>query len=178
MKIVFVVNNKNSRLGKLLPKLEEDCQRAKLGNLQFLTTLREKHAIELAKNAAENGCDYVIAVGGDGTLNEVINGVLKSDISANAYPTIGLLPYGSANDFARTAQISNAIEELIELIKSNTSQKIDLGKIKEMLGVPIIGIIPEDEKVSKAQQRNIPVIYGYPNSLASRAIQEIAFKLR
>lgn len=71
----------------------------------------------------------MVAVGGDGTLHEVINGVLQSNISANEYPAIGLLPHGSANDFARTACISNAIEELFELIQSNTTQKIDLGKI-------------------------------------------------
>jgi len=100
-----------------------------MGSVQFISTVRKKHAIELAKQATENGCDYMIAVGGDGTLHEVINGLLQSNIPANEYPAIGLLPHGSANDFARTARISNSIEELIKLIQSNTTQKIDLGKI-------------------------------------------------
>jgi len=129
MKIVFVVNNKNNRLAKVLPRLDQYCQQTNMGSVQFISTLRKKHAIELAKQATENGCDYMIAVGGDGTLHEVINGVLQSNIPANEYPAIGLLPHGSANDFARTARISNSIEELIELIQSNTTQKIDLGKI-------------------------------------------------
>ena len=100
-----------------------------MGSVQFISTLRKKHAIELAKQATENGCDYMVAVGGDGTLHEVINGMLQAKIPANEYPAIGLLPYGSANDFARTARISNSIEALIALIQSNTTQKIDLGKI-------------------------------------------------
>ena len=129
MKIVFVVNNKNNRLAKVLPRLDQYCQQSNLGNVQFISTLRKKHAIELAKQATENGCDYMVAVGGDGTLHEVINGVFQSNIPSKEYPAIGLLPYGSANDFARTARISNSIEELIELIQSNTTQKIDLGKI-------------------------------------------------
>jgi len=129
MKIVFVVNNKNNRLAKLLPRLDQYCQQTNMGSVQFISTLRKKHAIELAKQATENGCDYMIAVGGDGTLHEVINGVLQSNIPANEYPAIGLLPHGSANDFARTARISNSIEELIKLIQSNTTQRIDLGKI-------------------------------------------------
>ncbi len=129
MKIVFVVNNKNNRLAKVLPRLDQYCQQTNMGSVQFISTLRKKHAIELAKQATENGCDYMIAVGGDGTLHEVINGVLQSNIPANEYPAIGLLPHGSANDFARTARISNSIEELIKLIQSNTTQKIDLGKI-------------------------------------------------
>ncbi|WP_297704444.1 diacylglycerol kinase family protein [uncultured Eudoraea sp.] len=129
MNIVFVVNNKNNRLAKVLPRLDQYCQQTNTGSVQFISTLRKKHAIELAKQATENGCDYMVAVGGDGTLHEVINGMLQSNIPANEYPAIGLLPFGSANDFARTARISNSIEELIALIQSNTTQKIDLGKI-------------------------------------------------
>lgn len=129
MIIVFVVNNKNNRLAKVLPRLDQFCQQANMGSVQFSSTLRKKHAIELAKHATENGCDYIIAVGGDGTLHEVINGVLQSNIPSKEYPAIGLLPHGSANDFARSARISNSIEELVELIQSNSTQKIDLGKI-------------------------------------------------
>jgi YegS/Rv2252/BmrU family lipid kinase len=129
MNIVFVVNNKNNRLAKVLPRLGQYCQKANMGRVQFLSTLQKKHAIELAKQATENGCDYMVAVGGDGTLHEVINGMLQANIPANEYPTIGLLPYGSANDFARTARISNSIAALIAGIKSKTTQKLDLGKI-------------------------------------------------
>ncbi len=129
MKIVFVVNNKNNRLSKVLPRLVQYCQETNVGSVRFFSTQRKKHAVELAQQAAENGCDYMIAIGGDGTLNEVINGLFQSNIPRKEYPVIGLLPHGSANDFARTAHISNSIEELIELIQSNTTQKIDLGKI-------------------------------------------------
>jgi YegS/Rv2252/BmrU family lipid kinase len=129
MNIVFVINNKNNRLAKVLPRLRKYCREIHLGSVEFIITQRKKHAIELARQATEKGCDYLVAVGGDGTLNEVINGMLQSNLTATEYPTIGLLPLGSANDFARTAGISNSIEALIELIKSNTSKKIDLGKI-------------------------------------------------
>jgi len=129
MKIVFIVNNKNKRLAKVLPGFDQYCKQANLGSVQFISTKRKKHAIELAKQATENGCDYLIAVGGDGTLHEVINGMLQSKLPPTKSPAIGLLPYGSANDFARTACISNSIEELFKLIQSNTTQKIDIGKI-------------------------------------------------
>ncbi|MDB4292844.1 diacylglycerol kinase family lipid kinase [Maribacter sp.] len=130
MKIVFVVNNKNNRLAKVLPRVEQYCQQTNLGTIQFISTLKKKHAIELAKQATENGCDYLIAVGGDGTLHEVVNGLLQANVPANKYPTIGLLPQGSANDFARTAGINNTIEALFALIQSDSTQKIDLGKIQ------------------------------------------------
>ncbi|NNM17705.1 MAG: diacylglycerol kinase family lipid kinase [Croceitalea sp.] len=129
MKVVFIVNNKNNRLAKVLPKLKEYCQQKYLDNVQFYSTEGKKHAIILAKQATENGCDYLIAVGGDGTLNEVVNGIFKSDKAAMEYPTLGLLPFGSANDFARTANVTNSIEELMHLIQSNIIQKIDVGQI-------------------------------------------------
>ncbi len=129
MKVVFIVNNKNNRLTKLVPRLAEYCKQANMGSVEFISTQTKKHAIELARQATENGCDYLVAVGGDGTLGEVINGVLESNIPTNEYPAIGLLPHGSGNDFARTARISNSIEELVERIQSDTYVKIDLGKI-------------------------------------------------
>ncbi|MCX2718105.1 diacylglycerol/lipid kinase family protein [Lentiprolixibacter aurantiacus] len=130
MKIIFIVNNKDNRLAKLLPKLDQYSRKVFQGEVQFLFTERKKHAIELARQATENECDYLIAVGGDGTLHEVINGVMRSEIPSTEYPTIGLLPYGSANDFARTAGICKSTEELFELIQSNSTQKIDLGKLE------------------------------------------------
>lgn len=129
MKIVFILNNKNNRLSKRLAGLEQYCRKADLGSVQILSTLRRKHAIELARQATENGCDYLIALGGDGTLHEVINGMLQSNLPANLYPALGLLPLGSANDFARTARISNSVEKLVGRIRANESRKIDLGKI-------------------------------------------------
>jgi YegS/Rv2252/BmrU family lipid kinase len=129
MKIVFVANNRNNRLSKELLRLDEVCRRSDLGTVQFVSTLRQKHAVELARQATENRCDFLIAVGGDGTLHEVVNGVLQSNLPTNEYPTVGLLPLGSANDFSKTAGISNSIEALIEQIQSNSLKRIDLGKI-------------------------------------------------
>lgn len=158
MKIVFVVNNKNNHLAKLLPSLDHYCRQANLGGVQFIPTLRKKHAIELARQATENDCDYIIAVGGDGTLHEVINGVLQSNLPANKYPAIGLLPFGSANDFARTAHISSSMEELIGRIQCKATQKIDLGKIllhkarETRYFINIVGVGLGPEVVQKLEQ--------------------------
>jgi len=130
MKIVFVVNNKNNRLKKVLPGLKNFFKEKRLGQLEFLSTERRNHAIVLALEATERGCDFLVAVGGDGTLHEVVNGVMQSNKAASDYPLIGLLPYGSANDFARTAHISQSVEELYSLIQTKSVQGIDLGKIK------------------------------------------------
>ncbi len=129
MKIVFIVNNKNNRLAKVLPGIRQYCEENLPGRVEFSSTLRKKHAIDLAKQATEKGCDYLIAIGGDGTLHELTNGVLQSNVAPATYPAIGLLPYGSANDFARTIGVSNSIKALIAMIESHSIQNISLGKI-------------------------------------------------
>lgn len=129
MKIVFIINNKNNRLARVLPGLKEYGLKAALGEVAFHCTLKKRHAIELARHAAEDGCDCLIAVGGDGTLHEVVNGVMQSKLPVEARPVIGLLSYGSANDFARTAGVTHSIEALVEGIRSSSIQEIDLGKI-------------------------------------------------
>lgn len=167
MKVVFIVNNKNNRLAKVLPKLQDYCLRNNLGRIEFFYTEWRKHAIGLAKQATTNGCDYLIAVGGDGTLNEVVNGIFKSDKAADQYPVLGLLPYGSANDFARTARLSNSIEELLELIESKTIQKIDVGRIllhqtqEKLFFINIAGIGLGPEVVQSLEQSSSPLGPGF-----------------
>ena len=86
------------------------------------------HAITLARERVAD-VDLLVAVGGDGTLHEVVNGALRSNLPINEYPVIGVLPYGSANDFARSAHLTNSIEQLVGLIQSRSSKRMDLGKI-------------------------------------------------
>ena len=151
MKTVFIINNKSNRLAKALPGIEQYCRKNLHGTVVFSYTEGKRHAIELSREATDNGCNYLIAVGGDGTLHEVINGVLTSQKDNADYPTIGLLPHGSANDFARTAGLSNSVEELIERIQSNTIKRIDLGKIvldrtgetRYFINIAGLGIGPE-----------------------------------
>jgi len=98
-------------------------------------TLNARHAIELARKATVEGCDYLIAIGGDGTLHEVINGVMLSGVSEKDRPAIGLLPLGSANDFARTAGITDSVEELVKWLQTDSTRQVDLGKIEFLSGV-------------------------------------------
>ena len=146
MKIVFVVNNRGNRLDKVLHRLDQYFQDLNHENVYFISTLRKGHAVDMAKQVTIDGCDYLIAVGGDGTLHEVINGVMLAKIPTNNYPAIGLLPYGSANDFARTINASNNIDELFQLIHNHTVKKINLGKItlyesrEERYFINIVGV--------------------------------------
>lgn len=88
-----------------------------------------EHATEIALQAAREGFNYVIAAGGDGTVNETINGILKAKAEGIHPPVFGVIPIGSGNDFAFGANIPVGIEESCALLASLPRKWIDLGKI-------------------------------------------------
>lgn len=94
--------------------------------LQFNYTEYVGHAIALARTAATTS-NYVIAVGGDGTMNEVVNGVLQS---GSKTVVTGLLPCGTGNDFARSTGLQNSVTQLYQLIESKSIKRIDAGLLK------------------------------------------------
>lgn len=90
-------------------------------------TAYANHASELASNAVKNNYTHVIAVGGDGTLNEVINGILES--GSEILPLIGVLSYGTANDFTKTVKLAGSLQEIKSLIEKKSERIIDAGKV-------------------------------------------------
>src|SRR4051812_8928803 len=78
----------------------------------ILVTEIHLHAVQLAKQAALTGSKYIIGVCGDGTFNEIVNGVMQSGIKDIV---LGLMPNGTGNDFSRTLMLDNNPETLKRL---------------------------------------------------------------
>ncbi len=95
--------------------------------VHFYETESSRHAEKLAGLALEEGCDFLIAVGGDGTLNEVVNGFLRAGGKAKYRTVLGVLPFGTGNDFARGIGISRDVEQLAGLISRNSPAMLDAG---------------------------------------------------
>ncbi len=93
-------------------------------NVTVQTTQRRAHATELAYSAEKNGFDLIVCCGGDGTLNEVIDGIM---CSGSKIP-LGYVPAGSTNDFASSMGISSDIKKAITNIIENEAQAIDIGQ--------------------------------------------------
>src|SRR5215203_6623002 len=74
------------------------------GGVDWSGTVYPGHAIDLAKQAGEQDYDMVIAMGGDGTVHEVMNGLMK--VPAEKRPILGIVPAGSGNDFAHSINTS------------------------------------------------------------------------
>src|SRR5687768_14038227 len=70
-------------------------------SLEVHETLSKNDAKAIASKYTDKNVDVILAAGGDGTLNQVINGVLRNRETANKLPAIGVIPIGSGNDFAR-----------------------------------------------------------------------------
>jgi diacylglycerol kinase family enzyme len=98
-------------------------------DVEAVSTQAQNHATELSRDARDGGYDVVVAFGGDGTLNEVANGLAGSDLP------VSVLPGGSTNVVCRTLGIPNdvvdATEHLLALADDWQPRKIDLGKVDE-----------------------------------------------
>jgi YegS/Rv2252/BmrU family lipid kinase len=98
--------------------------------LEVLESTYPGHALKLAARACPQS-DFLIAVGGDGTLHEVLNGCMEA-LGENPelkLPVLGVLPLGSANDFARTLGISDSVEQLCQMLASRSVRRIDAGSL-------------------------------------------------
>ncbi len=86
------------------------------------------HAIQLSGEAVRSGCGTIIAVGGDGTLNEVANGIL-SVAPPGSMVTLGLIPQGTGSDFRRTAMLPLNIDDAITIIARGQTAVLDAMRV-------------------------------------------------
>ncbi len=96
-------------------------------------TRRPRDAAEIARKA-RNEFDVIVAVGGDGTVNEIVPGMLFSN------KPLGIIPAGSGNDFIKSLNIPNNIEAAIEVILKGKTTVIDVGKINDTYFANGVGI--------------------------------------
>lgn len=97
------------------------------GGAVWAGTVYPGHASEIAEKAASEGYKTVVAVGGDGTIHEVINGLMKVDTAKR--PLLGIVPVGSGNDFAGTMGIPRDSEEALRKVFSGSPRRIDIASV-------------------------------------------------
>ena len=90
-------------------------------------TKRAGEAETLARAACHAGCEYIIAAGGDGTLNEVINGIASPHLIRGV--RMGIVPLGTANDFARSMKLPARLEDNIDILRAKQTVLVDLVRV-------------------------------------------------
>ncbi|KRE33723.1 diacylglycerol kinase [Mycobacterium sp. Soil538] len=129
--------------------------------LTVVHTDHRGHAIEIAGDAARRGVDVLIVHGGDGTVNEVVNGVLEELGPSNAGPAVGVVPGGSANVFARALGISpdplQATNQLVDLLsefrRTRSWRRIGLMDCKERWAVFTAGMGVDGDVVAAVEEQ-------------------------
>ncbi len=122
MKTLIVLNPAAGSVGSVV-ELEKKLRRVK--NAELRITAQQGDAESFSRDAVDRGFDLIVAAGGDGTLNEVVNGIgdRVADIS------IGVVPLGTGNDFARSLNLTNDIDKSIELLERRRTRQIDLVRV-------------------------------------------------
>ena len=87
------------------------------------------HATDLARQAGEQGYDLVVAVGGDGTVHEVVNGLMQ--VPQASRPALGIVPLGSGNDFAHILNIPEEPGEALLSAVNGQPHSLDVGSVRD-----------------------------------------------
>ena len=98
-----------------------------LGELDTALTERPRHASEIAESAAREGRDVVVAVGGDGTIHEVVNGLMRARAELGRAPKLGIVAQGTGGDFRKSLGLEHRLDRYCQAIASGTTRAVDVG---------------------------------------------------
>lgn len=135
MKKVLYIINPISGIGKqkIIEKLISKYSDKTRVDYRITYTKKAKHAIEISKTEAAN-FDAIIAVGGDGSVNEVAQGLINTDTA------LGIIPTGSGNGFARHINLPLKLNKAIQRINNFEIEKVDVAKVNNVFAVNVIGV--------------------------------------
>jgi len=123
---LVVVNPRagGGRAGRTFAQVREVLER-RLGPIDAALTMHGGHAIDLAREGSREGRTVVVAAGGDGTLHEVVNGVLD----AGGHASVGYIGLGTGGDFARTLGIAHRLDRYVDAIARGKERLLDVGRV-------------------------------------------------
>mgnify|MGYP001248768892 CR=1 FL=1 len=131
MRVKVILNPYANRWGaKAQAEETAEAFRAAGVECDLVVTETARQGVAIAEAAAREGYDAVVAAGGDGTINEVINGLIRA---AGDGPTVpfGIVPLGTANDFNLMAGLPGTIGESVRVIAAGKTRRIDAGQVND-----------------------------------------------
>ncbi len=126
----LVILNPNSQGGKTGARADElvTVLARYAGEVDRADTERPRHAADIAEQAAKDGRPAVVAVGGDGTIHEVVNGLMRARAAGLAVPKLGIIGQGTGGDFRRTLGLEHRPDRYCQAIAEGKTRAIDVGK--------------------------------------------------
>lgn len=190
-RIAFVVNPQSgngatgrawSRTGRAL--------RERLGPLEVTLTRLPGEATELTRRALEAGADVVAAVGGDGTVNEVVNGFFVDAVPVRPGAALAVLPLGTGGDLRRTFGWSPSAPEFAARIAAHRPRRVDVGRIRFVaddgtpaerlfLNVASFGVSGEvDRAIEGSKLLGGRLAFGWGSLVALRRWRDVPCRVR
>lgn len=180
MKHLFIINPKAGK-GKALEIISEIKKIFKEIEEEFIIEITERpgHATELVKNYVKEENYRVYAVGGDGTLNEVLNGMVSS------HSCLGVIPTGSGNDFVKSICKKTMSQDILKNTILGETKLIDLAKINDRYFINISSVGIDAEVTDNARKlKKFPFISGgmaymlsFFNTIFSYKCRDIELKI-
>lgn len=136
----YIVVNPHAGSGKTMPEWAKAEKRLKALNIPFVAGYSQyrMHAKALAYAAASEGYRNILAVGGDGTVHEVLCGLMRyaeeKDIEPEEF-CFGVLPIGSGNDWIKSLGIPHNLDKMLEMVADGTRSRMDVVKVESSDGV-------------------------------------------
>lgn len=179
MKKAVLIYNPSS--GKELATEYKDRVVDVLKSMDYDVDLKEtqgpKDATRFATQACEQQVDFVVGMGGDGTINEIVNGLAEQQ----HMPLFSFIPLGTVNDFARALGIPLDPEEAIEALKVGKEQRADIGKLGNDYFMNIVAIGEIASKVAdtsiESKTRLGPLAYLLEGTKAILQDNEVSMKI-
>ena len=130
MKTIVIVNPQagNGRTEKIWPNIESALEKS-IGSFEVLQTTCRGDATDLSRRILKEDAARIVAVGGDGHLNEVLNGFIENDLPVNAESRLSFVMTGTGCDFQRSLGISGKWQNAVAKLKDAKVRKIDVGKV-------------------------------------------------
>jgi len=127
----LAIVNPNAGNGKGLKDWHLIAEYMSKANLSYKVKFTESkgHAVHLTYDAVKDGCRKIITIGGDGTLNEVVNGIFTNDSCPSTDISLALIPVGTGNDWGRMFGIPLNYEKAVGIIKDGKQMRHDIGML-------------------------------------------------
>jgi diacylglycerol kinase (ATP) len=114
---------------KMIPLIEEKCREFGM-TFELVSTEKPWQAADLAEKAALDGFDVVVSASGDGTANEVLNGLMRARTKGAKSTAMGIISVGTGNDFAYGMNIPGNINDCMTVLKNDVRKTMDVGLVK------------------------------------------------
>lgn len=166
-------NDKGSNYNNILRNRLE----AEFDEVISIATQKEKDAIHLATDASDEGVHSIFVIGGDGTVNEVTQGILASNKSEK--PILGIVPAGTFNGLSRILGFPQNSKNAIKAFDFNKTLKMDVGKFSNNYFNMIfsIGDVPEALHNVTNEEKSAFSIFAYAYNIARDAIKNCHYPM-